>query len=265
MSLATSLTIFLSVGLVCGILLGLIGVGMALISVPLLTVFLPRFGIGPDAAPLTALATSMAIVSVGSISSIVSHHRLGNVDWKLVRITVPASLIGVVLGSLAASHLPGEALKWIFCTFLVVIAIKMLLPAKRTVASHAADTGPWLYRAAGGLIGMAGSLVGAGGGIFMVPFLSSRGHRMAKAVATSTTIGLPVSIVGALIYASEPSPVRTGAMLGFVFLPAFFGLSLGSVLAAPLGARVASKVPTHALKTGFAIILIVLAIKTLLG
>ena len=181
MSLATSLTIFLSVGLVCGVLLGLIGVGMALISVPLLTVFLPRFGIGPDAAPLTALATSMAIVSVGSVSSIVSHHRLGNVDWKLVRITVPASLIGVVLGSLAASHLPGAALKWIFCSFLVVIAIKMLLPAKSTAASHAAETGPWLYRTAGGLIGMAGSLIGAGGGIFMVPFLSSRGHKMAKA------------------------------------------------------------------------------------
>jgi uncharacterized membrane protein YfcA len=265
MSLATSLTIFLSVGLVCGVLLGLIGVGMALISVPLLTVFLPRFGIGPDAAPLTALATSMAIVSVGSVSSIVSHHRLGNVDWKLVRITVPASLIGVVLGSLAASHLPGAALKWIFCSFLVVIAVKMLLPAKSTVASQAAETGPWLYRTAGGLIGMAGSLIGAGGGIFMVPFLSSRGHKMAKAVATSTTIGLPVSIVGALIYASEPSPVRTGAMLGFVFLPAFFGLSLGSVLAAPLGAKAASKVPARALKTGFAVILIVLAVKTLLG
>jgi uncharacterized membrane protein YfcA len=157
------------------------------------------------------------------------------------------------------------ALKSIFSTFLAVIAIRMLLPAKSAVASGAAETGPWLYRAAGGLIGMAGSLIGAGGGIFMVPFLSSRGHKMAKAVATSTTIGLPVSIVGALIYASEPTPIRTGAMLGFVFLPAFFGLSLGSVIAAPLGAKIASRAPTPALKSGFAVILMVLAIRTLLG
>jgi uncharacterized protein len=262
---ATSLTIFLSAGLVGGVLLGLIGVGMALISVRLLTIFLPKFGIGPDAAPLTALATSMAIVSVGSISSILSHHRLGNVDWTLVRTTVPASLVGMGLGSLAASHLPGAALKWIFCTFLAVIAVRMLLPVKGGSATRAPETGPWLYRTAGGLIGMAGSLIGAGGGVFMVPFLNSRGHKMAKAVATSTTIGLPVSVVGALIYASEPSPVRTGAMFGFVFLPAFFGLSLGSVIAAAVGARVASKIPTRALKTGFAVILIILAAKTRIG
>ena len=263
MSLAVSLSLFFAAGLLGGLLLGLIGVGMALITVPLLTMTLPLFGIGPAVAPLTALATSMSIVSVGSLSSILSHHRLGNVDWQLVKITVPASVIGVAAGSIAATHLPGEALRWIFCGFLIVIAAKMLLPERPRVRTSI-ETGAWTYRLAGALIGIAGSLIGAGGGEFMVPFLGSRGHGMVRAVATSTAIGLPVSIFGAIVYSSQTAPVHTGTMLGYLFLPAFFGLSLGSVLAAPLGARLASRVPARMLRRGFAILLAVLAVKLLI-
>jgi uncharacterized membrane protein YfcA len=35
-----------------------------------------------------------------------------------VKTTVPASVIGVGAGSLVATHLPGDALRWIFCGFL---------------------------------------------------------------------------------------------------------------------------------------------------
>lgn len=264
MSLTVSLAIFLAAGIAGGVLLGLIGVGMALISVPLLAMTLPYFGIGPDLAPLTALATSMAIVAVGSVSSVWSHHKLGNVDWGLVKVTVPASLVGVALGSLVASRLPGDWLKWIFCAFLIVIAVRMLLPQK-TQADNAPPTGPWTYRIAGALIGIAGSLIGAGGGVFMVPFLNSRGHAMRKAVATSTTIGLPVTIVGALVYALHASPLPAQPMWGYIFLPAFFGISLGSIVGAPIGARLASRVPAKALKTAFAVLLIILAVKLAMG
>jgi uncharacterized membrane protein YfcA len=264
MSLLASLSLFFAAGLLGGLLLGLIGVGMALIAVPLLTMTLPLFGIGPAAAPLTALATSMSIVSVGSISSILSHHRLGNVDWRVVKTTVPASVIGVGAGSLVATHLPGDSLRWIFCTFLIVIAARMLLPAKST-AHPAIDTGAWTYRIVGALIGVAGSLIGAGGGVFMVPFLGSRGHPMVRAVATSTAIGLPVSVLGTVVYAFQTPPVHTGTMLGYLFLPAFFGLSLGSIIAAPYGASLASRIPTKMLRSAFAILLLVLAVKLMIG
>ena len=263
MSLAASLGLFLAAGLLGGLLLGLIGVGMALIAVPLLAMTLPSFGIGPTAAPLTALATSMSIVSVGSISSIISHHRLGNVDWSVVRTTVPASVIGVAAGSLVATHLPGDSLRWVFCTFLIIIAAKMLLPAK-SPAHRAIETGVWRYRIVGAIIGVAGSLIGAGGGVFMVPFLGSRGHSMVRAVATSTAIGLPVSVFGAAVYSVQTSPVQTDTMLGYVFLPAFFGLSLGSIIAAPYGARLATRIPTAMLRRAFAILLLVLAVKLMI-
>lgn len=265
MALSLSLTIFLLVGLAGGLLLGLIGVGMALITVPLLTMTLPMFGIDAANAPLTALPTSMAIVSFGSVSSIASHHRLGNVDWHIVRTTVPVSLVGVVLGSILASHLPGAALRWIFSGFLLIIAIRMLWArdAKDSSRSEPAQTPPWTYRLAGGLIGIAGSLIGAGGGVFMVPFLRSRGHPMPTSVASSTAIGLPVSVVGAMIYALQPGPIQAGTMIGYLYLPAVAGLSLGSMLAAPTGAKLSSRIPGHVLQKGFAGLLIVLVVKML--
>ena len=80
MSLDSSLLIFLGAGLAGGLLLGLIGVGIALVAVPLLTFALPRFGVPAEVAPLTAVATSMGVVAVSSVASAIAHQRLGNVD-----------------------------------------------------------------------------------------------------------------------------------------------------------------------------------------
>ena len=89
MSLDSSLLIFLGAGLAGGLLLGLIGVGMALVAVPLLTFALPRFGVPAEVAPLTAVATSMGVVAVSSVASAIAHQRLGNVNWWLAKVIIP--------------------------------------------------------------------------------------------------------------------------------------------------------------------------------
>ena len=259
MSLMVTLAAFLVAGLFGGVLLGLIGIGMALITVPLLIFALPLFGIAGDIVPVVALATSMAVVSVGSVSSVLSHSKRGNVDWGVARTTVPASLIGVTAGSLFASYLSGTALRVIFAVLLFVIAARML---RKTATGRGAQTQTTAgtYRTVGAGIGVLGSLIGAGGGVLMVPFLHSRGHKMIRAVATSTTIGLPVSVMGAIVYASRSAPEAAGPFIGFLYLPAFAGLAVGSFLGAPLGARFSDMVPSGALKKGFAIVLLIVAV-----
>ncbi|MFC0711163.1 hypothetical protein [Azorhizophilus paspali] len=54
-------------------------------------------------------------------------------------------------------------------------------------------------------------------------------------------------------------------MLGHIYLPAFIGLGLGSVLAAPLGARFSSRVLAELLKRVFAWLLIALVVKLALS
>jgi len=261
MDLMLSLVIFLAAGLLGGVALGLIGVGMALVAVPLLIFSLPGFGFGPDEVPLVALATSMAVVSVGSVSSVASHRRKGNVDWQVARTTIPASLSGIVAGTLAASRLPGPVLRILFCLFLAYVALRMLRGGGAAARSAGAmPTSSLHYRLAGAVIGLAASVIGAGGGVLMVPFLAGRGHPMPRAVATSTLIGLPVSVAGALIYAAQPAGPAQPMMIGYVFLPAFAGLALGSVLGAPLGTRLGGRLPAQTLKRVFAAVLLIVAV-----
>lgn len=260
----TTILLFLAAGFAGGLLLGLVGVGIALVIVPFLTFILPGMGVPQDASPLIAVATCMAIVAVGSVSSVVSHTRLGNVNWAIVRATIPGSIPGVLLGSMAVGFISGRILQIMFAAFILYTSFNMLKGTGRQTAAPAAKPNNALYPLIGGLIGFAGSFIGAGGGIFMVPFLKSRGQSMAGAVATSTTIGLPVSIIGSIVYASTRAPFVLHGMAGLIFLPAFIGLSIGSVLGAPVGAKLASIVPAAALRRAFGLLLLVIGVRMLL-
>ena len=264
MALDSSLLMFLGAGLAGGLLLGLIGVGMALVAVPLLTFALPRFGVPADVAPLTAVATSMGVVAVSSVASAIAHHRLGNVVWPLAKAAIPFGLVGMLVGSLLAPHLPSTVLRWVFAAFLLYVSVDMWRQGRSEAARRVAVPAS-RYRLAGGLIGLAGSLIGAGGAGLLVPFLTRRGHSMTNAVATSTVVGLPLSVLGTIAYATQPSTVPGAAMLGHVFLPAFVGLSLGSVVSAPVGARLSQRLPAIALKRAFALALLGLVIKLTMG
>lgn len=263
--------IFLAGGAVGGLTLGALGVGTALIAVPLLALVLPWLGVPAEAAPLTALATSMAVVAVTSVASVLSHHRLGNVEWPVFRVTILASLAGVALGSAVATHLPAAALRLVVGVFLLYTAWRMMAGAAAKGAGQGmpspgkASAGG--YRLGGALIGVAGSFIGAGGGVLMVPFLSGRGHAMTRAVATSTAIGLPVTVLGALLYTTLGlrDGVSLPGQIGYLHVPALLEIGIASALTAPLGARLASRVPGALLKRGFAVVLVPLAVKIAIG
>ncbi|WP_448202517.1 sulfite exporter TauE/SafE family protein [Azospirillum sp. sgz302134] len=262
-----SALIFLAGGAAGGLLLGMLGVGTALVAVPLLTLVLPGLGVPAPEAPLTALATSMAVVAATSISSVLSHHRLGNVDWAVFRTTILASLAGVALGSAVAAHLPAQALRAVVAAFLLYTAWRMLRAPAPKPGAPVAEASPAAYRVGGALIGVAGSFIGAGGGVLMVPFLNGRGHPMVRAAATSTAIGLPVTVLGAILYIALGlrEGVHLPGQVGYLHVLAFLEISVASVLAAPLGARLASRVPAGVLKRVFAVALVPLALKIGLG
>jgi len=258
------LTLFILAGVAGGLLLGLIGVGMALVTVPFLTFMLPSLGFSAEVAPVIALGSSMLIAAIGSISSLRVHQQKGTINWGLIRLMLPASLFGVVAGSLLVTRLPALWLQSIFAAFLLYVAFSMLKPASPKTAQLQQPPSKQLLRWFPALVGATGSFIGAGGGVLMVPFLS-RFMAMPKAVASSVAVGFPVTVCGAISYMLQTAPVNHPDLIGAVYWPAVLGMSIGSVVAAPLGVQLATKVPAALLKKIFACVLLLIALKMLLS
>ncbi|RVT47605.1 sulfite exporter TauE/SafE family protein [Rheinheimera sediminis] len=258
------LTLFVFAGVAGGLLLGLIGVGMALVTVPFLTFMLPSLGFNAEVSPVIALGSSMVIAAIGSISSLRVHQQMGTINWTLIRLMLPASLFGVVLGSLLVTRLPALWLQSIFAAFLLYVAFSMLKPASLKTAQLQPPPSNQLLRWFPAVVGATGSFIGAAGGVLMVPFLS-RFMAMPKAVASSVAIGFPVTVFGAISYMMQTAPVAHPDLIGAVYWPAVLGMSIGSMVAAPIGVPLATKVPAALLKKMFACVLLLIALKMLLS
>jgi uncharacterized membrane protein YfcA len=254
---------FIGAGLVTGLIAGLMGIGGGSILVPILVFLLSAQGFPPQEIMHLALGTSMATIVFTSISSIRAHHQHGAILWPVVRGITPGILFGTLLGTKLVTYVPARELAIIFTLFIVYVAIQMLVNFKPKPSRNLpGNLGLGLV---GTGIGGFSCLVAIGGGALSVPFMTWCNVRMQNAIATSAAIGFPIAIGGALGYIinglhAEHLPFGS---LGFVHLPSTAALAVGSVLTAPVGARLAHRLPVATLKRIFAGILVLLASKML--
>jgi len=173
-------------------------------------------------------------------------------------------MVGTFCGSWVAAQLSTDFLKVTFVIFQYYVAAQMLLDIKPK--PHRQLPGVLAMSAVGTLIGGVSSLVGIGGGSMSVPFMAWCNVAMHTAIGTSAAIGFPIALAGAAGYVvngwTAQLPPHT---LGFIYLPALMGVSLASVLTAPLGARMAHALPIAMLKKVFALLLLVMGTKLLLS
>ena len=262
MNLEPQLTIELALlGLSTGFLAGLLGIGGGMMMVPFITIILAGRGVGPDLAVKMAIATSMATIIFTSVSSVRAHHKRGAVRWDIVKGLAP----GIVLGGGVASAgvfaaLKGSTLALFFAAFVGFSATQMYLDRKPKPSRQMPGTGGQI--AAGGVIGFLSGLVGAGGGFVSVPFMVAHNVSILNAVATSAALGFPIALantVGYVVSGGSVANLPPGS-LGYVWLPALAVIASCSVLTAPLGARMAHRLPVAKLKKVFAFVLYALAI-----
>ncbi len=253
-------------GCVGGILQGMLGVGTGVIMIPLLTYLLPHYGIASNISIHVALATSMSIIAMSSLASAIAHHQHQNIKWDIFKRIIFFSMIGSALGALVASYLPARLLEILFAFFLFYTAFYMLKNKKIAEFSGDTDISTLRLGIGGLLIGTTASLVGIGGGLFMVPFLISQHIGMRHAVGTSTIVGLPVAMIGTATYivTGLTHVGWTPVLLGYVHWPIFMAASLGGFVCAGIGARVVKKINPLLLKKLFAICITVVGIKMIL-
>lgn len=257
--------LYLLLGMFAGVAAGLLGIGGGLIIVPVLVFIFQQQQFSSEVIVHLAVGTSLATIVLTSISSVRSHHQHGAVLWPVFVRMVPAIVLGALLGAVIADWMPTRVLKWVFAIFELTVATQMIL-AYRPNPQRKLPNWPGLSLA-GTLIGAVSAIVGIGGGTMTVPFLVWCNVAMRKAVATAAACGLPIALAGAagFILNGWDEPALPPWSSGYVYWPAFLGIVATSVLFAPLGARLAHRLPARQLKRIFALLLYALGIRMLLG
>jgi uncharacterized membrane protein YfcA len=206
-----------------------------------------------------AIATSLSAIMFTSISSMRAHNAHGAVLWRVARMLAPGILVGSWIGPWIGKQMNTEVLSLVFGLFVAFSATQMLVN-KKPASSRELPGAPGML-AMGGVIGVLAGLVGAGGGFISVPFMTWCNVKIHNAVATSAALGFPIALAGTIsnIYWGWGEPGLPQYSLGFVYVPALVLIALASVTLAPVGARLAHKLPVRRLQKIFAGILYALA------
>lgn len=243
---------------------GMLGIGTGIVIVPVLTLILPYYDIPQTQAIHVAIATSMAAIAVNSLTALRSHYRYDNIDWSLFKKIIVYSTFGAGIGAMGATFLTGYVLQRIFNLFLFLVGCYMLIKKSAAETDEENLSHSRSKMMFGGLgIGCVASMIGSGGGILMVPFLHTLRYKMRFAVGTSTLIGLPVTIMGALIYMSlgATQMPTTAVTIGYLHWPAFLAITSAGILCAPLGVRLSTLVRPLLLQRIFAVLVIGIGLK----
>lgn len=258
------LTVFFTcclLGGVVGFLAGLLGIGGGLVIVPALVYLLPLLGISTELALPMALATSLASIVATSSSAAYAHHKNGNIPWRLAKTLVISIAIGAMLGAYIAGKLSVESLTLFFSIAVLSLAVYMFISVK--VERSAELPSAAKLQAIGIVVGIIASLMGIAGGAILVPILTYYSLSIRHAIGVATASGIVVAVFGALgyVFVGYSAIGLPAWSLGYIYLPALLGIALTSTLFAPVGVKVGAKLPIPLLKKGFAVFLILVALK----
>jgi len=248
----------LLLALVVGAVLGIIGSGGSILTVPILVYFL-------DLNAISATSYSLFIVGVSALFGVHRFYNSSLINYRLTFFFGFPSIIGVLLSrKLIIPNLPStinffqffsftkdELILLIFGLVMLVSALSMLFSSKLKINNKIMRKNiPFLIIVDGIIIGIITGFVGAGGGFLIVPALMLLTNiRVKEAIGTSLAI---ISIKSILGFISEINNV-----VDWNFLLIFTSFSIVGVI---LGTRFSILINSNVLKKSFGIFVLFLAI-----
>lgn len=254
---------YLAIGATVGFLAGLLGIGGGMVMVPMLFFVFSAKGFPAEHMMHLSLATSMATIVFTSLSSVRAHHHHGAVDWAVARAMAPGIVVGALSATLVAGFVPTRPLAIFFTGFMFYAATQMFVEVKPK-PSRQLPGAPGLF-GAGAVIGGFSSILAAGGAFLSIPFLAWCNVPLKRAIGTAAANGFPIAVAGTAGYVLNGLrvPGLPEGSLGYVYVPALAIIVAASMPIAPLGAKLAHRLPVKKLRVAFALMLLALAMRML--
>jgi len=214
------------------------------------TTFLLSVGISPAAASASVHASEVFTSGVSGYM----HLKFGNVNSKLFKTLVIPGVIGAVLGAYVLSSLEDYAgyikpIVSLYTLFLGAIIIRKAL-IKRQEKKQLKRVG-WLALFGGYLDSIGG---GGWGPIVSSTLIASGRH-------PKYTIG---SVNLTEFFVSLASSITFFTVIGLGYWHVIIGLILGGVIAAPIAARLANKLPVKSMMILVGIVIIIVSLRQII-
>ena len=240
----------ISLGLLIGLSMGLLGGGGSILTVP---IFVYVLGFDPKAS----IAMSLAVVGTTSVAGAIGHWRIGNVHVRVALIFGAVAMAGTYLGARLSVFFSGAAQLALFALVMIAAAYFMLLGRVPGLSAtkeerHLGDRSKLpvaLIVLEGIAVGVLTGLVGVGGGFLIVPALVLLVRiPMKQAVGTSLAVIAMKSAAGFLGYVGQVE-------IAWEFMAIFTAVAIAGILVGTLLVRL---VPHVALRRAFAILLLIM-------
>ena len=281
----------LAVGALIGLVVGALGAGGGILSVPALIYLL-------GVAPHEATSASLVIVLFTALAALGGRIGKNTICYQIALVFAALATVGTWLGSLANQAVSADLLMYAFALLLICVGLVMLrraypglfrgaaragssgvfsddgvaaaddaggtgsTPALRAVSAMGEVTSIgaaplWRVALVATITGALTGFFGVGGGFAIVPALTLVLHLPIKRAASTSLLIMAITAVVALV-----ARAQTSLNLDFGVIGAF---TVASMLGAVAGAPLTRKVSSQKLTASFAALLLAVAVATLVG
>jgi uncharacterized membrane protein YfcA len=183
-----------------------------------------------------------------------SHYRFGNVNKKLFRALLIPGVIGAIVGAIALAKLGVEYSEYV----KPVLAVYTLILGARILMSVFIKRKPKKVKRVGWLAGAGGfldSFGGGGWGPLVTSTLISKGRTPKYVIGSVSLTEFFVTLASAVTFFT---------LLGISHWQVIAGLILGGLIAAPIAAKLAGKLPVKTMFIGVGGLVIFWSLRILL-
>ncbi|GHO63256.1 UPF0721 transmembrane protein [Ktedonobacter sp. SOSP1-52] len=237
-------------GAAIGLVLGMLGGGGSILTVPVLVYLLHM-------DPHMAVTASLIIVGLNALMGSVLHWRAGNVKLKEAFLFGMYGIVSSYAGARVSTMLNSTLLLMLFALLMLVIALLMLRPKMGVVTSTTATRRPWWLVLLGGLgAGLLTGFLGVGGGFLIVPALV-----LLLGMDMTTAVGSSLVVIALTSAAGIAGHLNSHIALPWTEILVFTAMGFTGLLA---GTKLARMLPVARLQQTFALFVLGLSLVLLL-